>query len=68
MTRSGIEVVITGLTRNQFDGNVTWVRIPPTPLHKNVSIDKMLAFLLCTYCAQHLFWYILNNMILSVII
>ena len=28
---SGIEVVITGLTRNQFDGNVTWVRIPPTP-------------------------------------
>ena len=27
----GIEVVITGLTRNQFDGNVTWVRIPPTP-------------------------------------
>ena len=28
---SGIEVVITGLTRNQFDGNVTWVRIPPAP-------------------------------------
>ena len=26
---SGIEVVITGLTRNQFAGNCTWVRIPP---------------------------------------
>ena len=24
-------MVITGLTRNQFDGNVTWVRIPPAP-------------------------------------
>ena len=31
MIWSGIEVVITGLTRNQFDGNVTWVRIPPAP-------------------------------------
>ena len=27
--RSGIEVVITGLTRNQFAGNRTRVRIPP---------------------------------------
>ena len=26
-----IEVVITGLTRNQFAGNGTWVRIPPSP-------------------------------------
>jgi hypothetical protein len=24
-------VVITGLTRNQFAGNRTWVRIPPSP-------------------------------------
>ena len=29
MLCSGIEVVITGLTRNQFVGNHTWVRIPP---------------------------------------
>ncbi len=28
---SGIEVVITALTRNQVGGNVSWVRIPPTP-------------------------------------
>ena len=28
---SGIEVVITGLTRNQLTGNRPWVRIPPTP-------------------------------------
>ena len=30
---SGIEVVITALTRNQVYGNVPWVRIPPAP-HK----------------------------------
>ena len=24
-------MVITGLTRNQFEGNLTWVRIPPAP-------------------------------------
>ena len=29
--RRRIEVVITGLTRNQFDLRVTWVRIPPSP-------------------------------------
>ena len=29
MVCSGIEAVITGLTRNQFEGNLTWVRIPP---------------------------------------
>ena len=28
---SGIEVVITGLTRNQFASNRTRVRIPPSP-------------------------------------
>ena len=28
---SGIEVVITGLTRNQFAFTGTWVRIPPAP-------------------------------------
>ena len=32
---SGIEAVITGLTRNQFVGNHTWVRIPPLPPMKN---------------------------------
>ncbi len=30
----GIEAVITGLTRNQFEGNLTWVRIPPSPPNK----------------------------------
>ena len=29
--RSGIEVVITGLTRNQLNRKVPWVRIPPAP-------------------------------------
>ncbi len=29
-TCSRIEAVITGLTRNQFVGNHTWVRIPPS--------------------------------------
>ena len=27
-------MVITGLTRNQVDGNVSWVRIPPPPPKK----------------------------------
>ena len=30
-TWRGIEVVITGLTRNQFASNRTWVRIPNSP-------------------------------------
>ena len=30
-TWRGIEVVITGLTRNQFASNRTWVRIPSSP-------------------------------------
>ncbi len=29
--RRGIEEVITGLTRNQFGSNPTWVRIPSSP-------------------------------------
>ena len=37
----GIEVVITGLTRNQFACKRTWVRIPPSPPNKRVSA--------CTY-------------------
>ena len=32
-----IEVVITGLTRNQFAGNGTWVRIPPSPPKKEAT-------------------------------
>ena len=35
-TRSGIEVVITGLTRNQLFLRVPWVRIPPTPPENSV--------------------------------
>ena len=33
--RRGIEVVITGLTRNQFGSNPTRVRIPPSPPEKS---------------------------------
>ena len=41
--RTGIEVVITGLTRNQFVGNSgTWVRIPPRPPNKNLKVDRNL--------------------------
>ena len=39
--RSGIEVVITGLIRNQFEGNLTWVRIPPAP--PNASFHAVFA-------------------------
>ena len=36
---SGIEVVITGLTRNQFAGNRTWVRIPPAAPKSRNNLD-----------------------------
>ena len=36
LTCSGIEVVITGLTRNQFERHLTWVRIPPAAPKKPV--------------------------------
>ena len=35
---SGIEVVITGLTRNQLYLWVPWVRIPPAPPSKNEAV------------------------------
>ena len=45
---SGIEVVITGLTRNQFAGNRTGVRIPPAALEKQVKRKFCLFF--CHFC------------------
>jgi hypothetical protein len=36
---SGIEVVITGLTRNQFGSNPTRVRIPPAAPEMEVKND-----------------------------
>lgn len=41
---SGIEVVITRLTRNQLYSNVPWVRIPPAPPLRNdlcMSDDRL---------------------------
>ena len=38
---SGIEVVITGLTRNQFVGNYTWVRIPPAAPERTNGLDAV---------------------------
>ena len=35
ITCSGIEVVITGLTRNQFERNLTRVRIPPAACRRD---------------------------------
>ena len=32
-------MVITGLTRNQFAGNRTWVRIPSSPPEKDANLD-----------------------------
>ena len=47
--RSGIEVVITGLIRNQFEGNLTWVRIPPAP--PNASFHAVFtAWKLAIFC------------------
>lgn len=41
---SGIEVVITGLTRNQLGRKVSWVRIPPAPPHKKESTQVSTLF------------------------
>ena len=44
---SGIEVVITGLTRNQFAGNRTWVRIPPAAparRKRHIACDELFPF------------------------
>ncbi len=45
----GIEVVITGLTRNQFGGNVTWVRIPSSP---HTALQCFAAGLFCSHEAR----------------
>ena len=37
---SGIEVVITGLTRNQFGRKPTWVRIPPSPPNRAGTLAR----------------------------
>ena len=50
MIWSGIEVVITGLTRNQFDGNVTWVRIPPAPPQTPESTTFSGVFSILPWC------------------
>ena len=44
---SGIEVVITGLTRNQFASNRTRVRIPPAAPRREETPDGVSSFLLC---------------------
>ena len=36
-----IEVVITGLTRNQVVRKGSWVRIPPLPPKKHRNLDTM---------------------------
>ncbi len=41
-----IEVVITGLTRNQVVRKGSWVRIPPLPPPKDTDIDTMSVFFL----------------------
>ena len=50
---SGIEVVITALTRNQVTGNRPWVRIPPAPPHHNPNLDTRLG--LCFFGFKSLF-------------
>ena len=44
---SGIEVVITGLTRNQFASNRTRVRIPPAAPKSPVNMRVCWTFLFC---------------------
>ena len=46
---SGIEVVITALTRNQVYGNVPWVRIPPAPLSGALEFTTFLGSVFAFY-------------------
>ena len=48
---SGIEVVITGLTRNQFASNRTWVRIPPAA-PKQKATAFAVAFCFGAHCPK----------------
>ena len=51
---SGIEVVITGLTRNQVVLTGSWVRIPPAPPSKNpVTMRVSGFFFFCTRFKNH---------------
>ena len=53
-TWSGIEVVITGLTRNQVVLTGSWVRIPPAPPSKNpVTMRGSGFFLFCARFKNH---------------
>ena len=47
-------MVITGLTRNQFAGNRTWVRIPPAPPNKDSRFDTMSNLLSVISCLETL--------------
>lgn len=38
------KVQMATLTRNQFDGNVTWVRIPSSPPKKSSKLKGLLDF------------------------
>ena len=53
--RRGIEAVITGLTRNQFESNLTRVRIPPSPPKKPVNKRVCRLFLLPINCEHAAF-------------
>ena len=46
-------MVITALTRNQVGGNVSWVRIPPTPLSPEASIYAVFGAFLFFISACH---------------
>ena len=46
---SGIEVVITALTRNQVTGNRPWVRIPPAPLSNSLICKEFFCFQVLLY-------------------
>lgn len=54
-------MVITGLIRNQFDGNVTWVRIPhpPPKLSEKSGISglfSVIMHILGSYITNMTFW------------
>ena len=53
---SGIEVVITALTRNQVTGNRPWVRIPPAPLAGTLDFPTFLGSFFAFYPYFSPYW------------
>ena len=70
-TRRVIEVVITGLTRNQLYLTVPWVRIPHSPPPKKPVIKPIAGFFLMSFSknkwSEHTAFFALLNLVFAIL-